>query len=97
MTVAPPGPSVAIPHSERMFGLMCASDAGWHDIRVDAVEPVSTCMALAFFIGAGAPGARWLGGAIDRVLPNWAQYGVCLLLISALTIEAGSGFIYGQF
>ena len=87
----------AMLHFKLVFGLMQPGKLDWSDIRVDAAEPVFVCMALAFFFGAGAPGMRWLGGLINRFVPNWVQYGLCLLLISALSIEAGSGFIYGQF
>ena len=43
-------------------------------------------MAIALYVGAGAPGARevsWIGST--SVAPQWLQYGVCLFLLSILS------------
>jgi len=72
-------------------------DLGFSDIRTDATEPLALCMAVAAYAGLGAPGWKWFRRVCNEIIPNWVQYGACLLLISALTTESGSAFIYGQF
>lgn len=67
------------------------------DIRTDVVDPVFICMAIAFYHGAGSPGFGFVGRRVHAVVPNWVVGGVALLVLSALSIEAGSSFIYGQF
>jgi hypothetical protein len=34
---------------------------------------------------------------LERVAPAWALYGAGLLMLSLMTTESGSKFIYGQF
>lgn len=87
----------AVTHVKILFGFTPAGRLGFDDIRTDAVEPLFVCMALAFYIGLGAPGMKWIGESVDRFTPNWVQYGFYLLLISALTTESGISFVYGQF
>jgi D-alanyl-lipoteichoic acid acyltransferase DltB (MBOAT superfamily) len=70
---------------------------GFAGIRTDVVEPLWICMLIAAYAGLGSPGWRPLKIYIDRLIPNWMQYGLCLLMISALTIENGTAFVYGQF
>ncbi|QCE35188.1 MBOAT family protein [Acetobacteraceae bacterium] len=55
------------------------------------------CMIIAFYVGAGAPGFKPIQRKIDSFFPNWLQYGFCLLLLSALSIDKAVKFIYGQF
>jgi hypothetical protein len=69
----------------------------WSDIRYEVAQPVFVCMAIAFYVGAGMPGMRFLAAPVSRFVPNWVQYGFALLILSVLTTEAGSNFIYGQF
>jgi hypothetical protein len=80
-----------------LLGFKPAGRLMWADIRTEVVDPVGICMVIAFFFGAGAPGTGWLRRRFRRHVPNWIEYGCYLLLISALTIESGSKFIYGQF
>jgi hypothetical protein len=87
----------AVTRLELLADLIPRGHRGWEDIRIDAGDPLYVCMAIAFFVGAGAPGINRLANGIGRIVPNWVQYGVALLLLSALSLEAGSGFIYGQF
>jgi D-alanyl-lipoteichoic acid acyltransferase DltB (MBOAT superfamily) len=87
----------ALLHCKLLFEIVPAGNLTWTDIRTDIEAPVFVCMILAFFFGAGAPGLEALRMNVDRKIPNWVQYGFALLLISALSTEAGSSFIYGQF
>ena len=59
--------------------------------------PAWICMAVALFVGAGAPGAKRLAARIDEVAPQWLQYGVCLFLLSVLSTAGSGQFVYGQF
>jgi D-alanyl-lipoteichoic acid acyltransferase DltB (MBOAT superfamily) len=87
----------AITHFNLAFRLMPSGTLTWTDIRTDVVDPVFVCMGLAFFFGLGSPGTKWLRRLTDRFIPNWVEYGFYMLMISALTIESGSKFVYGQF
>jgi hypothetical protein len=59
--------------------------------------PAWICMAVAVYVGAGAPGARRLTQPVGSVAPQWLQYGVCLFLLMVLSTEGSARFIYGQF
>jgi alginate O-acetyltransferase complex protein AlgI len=71
--------------------------AGWSDMPAYVAVPAWICMAVALFVGAGAPGARRLATQIDGIAPQWLQYGVCLFLLSVLSTAGSGRFVYGQF
>jgi alginate O-acetyltransferase complex protein AlgI len=70
---------------------------GWSDMPAYLSVPAWICGAVALFVGAGAPGAKALAARIDRVAPQWLQYGVCLFLLSVLSTAGSGRFVYGQF
>ena len=70
---------------------------GWSDMPAYLAVPAWICMAVALFVGAGAPGARRLATQIDGIAPQWLQYGVCLFLLSVLSTAGSGRFVYGQF
>jgi len=84
-------------HFQLLTSLFPAGTLGWGDIRADVADPVPICMALAYYFSIGAPGLRPLARPAGLFVPNWLQYGLALLLISAMTLESAGGFIYGQF
>jgi alginate O-acetyltransferase complex protein AlgI len=81
----------------QLLGLTPSGALNWSDIRTDVVDPVWFCAAVAYYVGLGAPGAAWLAEGADALAPKWLQYGVGLFLLSALSLEAGGKFVYGQF
>jgi alginate O-acetyltransferase complex protein AlgI len=87
----------AVLYLRLLSGHVANEGLGFADIRTDVADPVFACMAIAFWHGAGAPGFAWVRRHVGHLVPNWVIGGVLLLLISALTLEAGSSFIYGQF
>ncbi len=87
----------AILHFRLLTGLAAAGSLDMADMRTEIAEPVFVCMAIALYHGLGAPGWAVLTGPVDRVVPRWVTGGASLLLLSALSTEAGSSFIYGQF
>jgi hypothetical protein len=87
----------AISILKQILGLTSSGSLRWSDIRADVADPVYIYIAIALFVGAGAPGAKWLGARIKRVAPQWLQYGVCLFLLSVFFNEGSGHFIYGQF
>jgi hypothetical protein len=54
-------------------------------------------MAIALFVGLGAPGAKQAAAKIDELMPQWLQYGLCLFLLSVFSTVGSGRFIYGQF
>jgi alginate O-acetyltransferase complex protein AlgI len=70
---------------------------GWSDMPAYLSVPAWICGAVALFVGAGAPGAKALAARIDRVAPQWLQYGLCLFLLSVLSTAGSGRFVYGQF
>ncbi len=89
------GESTAI--LRQVLGAAPSGPTGWSDMPPNLIVPTFICMAIALFIGAGAPGARGLVQSIGRVAPQWLQYGIGLFLLTVLSTEAGGQFIYGQF
>ena len=55
------------------------------------------CAAVTIFVGGGAPGAKRLAAALDEITPRWLQNGVWLFMLTTLSTQGGSQFIYGQF
>ncbi len=80
-----------------VLGFQSSGNYTWSDVRTDVLDPLAVCMIIAFYIGFGAPGFRYIGRPAFRYMPNFVLYGLALLVISALTIDAGTKFIYGQF
>ena len=89
--------SSAMLHVQLLTGSVAAGNLHLSDMRTEIAEPVFVCMAIALYHGLGAPGWNKLTGPVDRVVPRWVTGGVSLLLLSALSTEAGGSFIYGQF
>jgi alginate O-acetyltransferase complex protein AlgI len=89
--------AAAITHFDLVFGLRHGGALGFDSIRTDAVEPLIPCMLIAYYVGLGAPGMNLVRKTVDRLVPNWVQYGFFILLISALSLESGTSFVYGQF
>jgi alginate O-acetyltransferase complex protein AlgI len=81
----------------QVLGVAPSGPRGWSDIAASATVPAFICLAVALFVGAGAPGAKWLAARVDTLAPNWLQYGVCLFLLTVLSTEGSGRFIYGQF
>jgi D-alanyl-lipoteichoic acid acyltransferase DltB (MBOAT superfamily) len=81
----------------QVVGVDRSGPIGWFDMPAYLSVPAWICMAVALYVGAGAPGFRGLAGSLTRAAPNWLQYGVCLFLLSVLSTEGGGRFIYGQF
>ncbi len=80
-----------------LIGLRSAGAATFKDIRVDVVDPLQVCAAIAFYAGLGMPGTKRLRELVERLIPNWVRYGIGLFILAALTLEEGGKFIYGQF
>jgi D-alanyl-lipoteichoic acid acyltransferase DltB (MBOAT superfamily) len=80
-----------------LTGLKPAGATQFAGIRTDVADPLLVCWLIAFYAGLGMPGTKRLRAAIEKWVPNWIRYGVCLLAIAALTLEEGGKFIYGQF
>jgi alginate O-acetyltransferase complex protein AlgI len=82
---------------EQILGISPSGSIGWSDMPASLTVPAWICMAVALFVGAGAPGAKRLVARIDTVAPEWLQYGVCLFLLSVLSTAGSGRFVYGQF
>ena len=81
----------------QVLGVTPSGSIGWSDVPLNISVPALICMAVALFVGAGAPGAKRLVARIDRVAPQWLQYGVCLFLLTVLSTAGSGRFVYGQF
>ena len=80
------------------LGFTPSGSIGWRDLQAYQTIPEWTCIAIALYVGAGAPGARALGQSVSAVTPpRWLQYGVCLFLLTVLSTAGSGRFIYGQF
>jgi alginate O-acetyltransferase complex protein AlgI len=87
----------AVSFLEIVLGMKTAGAARFSEIRTDVADPILVCWLVAFYAGLGMPGTKRIREGITRWVPNWIRYGVTLLAIAALTLEAGGKFIYGQF
>jgi alginate O-acetyltransferase complex protein AlgI len=74
-----------------------SGSTGWSGIAPAVTIATWICMAIALYVGAGAPGARRLAQSVGTLTPNWAQYGVCLFLLFVLWTQGSGQFVYGQF
>lgn len=82
---------------QQVLGVAPSGPIGWSDMPANLTVPAWICMAVAVYVGAGAPGARRLARPVGSVAPQWLQYGVCLFLLMVLSTEGSARFIYGQF
>jgi alginate O-acetyltransferase complex protein AlgI len=87
----------AISILEQVLGVAPSGPIGWSDMPGYLTVPVWICMAVALFVGVGAPGVRKLTQSAGKLTPNWLQYGVCLFLLFVLSTEGSGRFVYGQF
>jgi alginate O-acetyltransferase complex protein AlgI len=87
----------AISILKQVLAVSPSGPSDWSDLPTSLTVPAWICMAIALFVGAGAPGAKRLAGRIDELAPNWLQYGVCLFLLSVLSTAGSGRFVYGQF
>jgi alginate O-acetyltransferase complex protein AlgI len=81
----------------QVLALSPSGSIGWTDIPASVTVPAWICIAIALFVGVGAPGAKRLLARLDTVAPEWLQYGVCLFLLSVLSTAGPGRFVYGQF
>ena len=81
----------------QVMGVAPSGPTGWADMPLSLTIPTWICMAIALYVGAGAPGARKLALPAGKVTPDWLQYGVCLFLLFVLSTEGSGQFVYGQF
>ena len=81
----------------QVMGVAPSGPTGWADMPLSLTIPTWICMAIALYVGAGAPGARKLALPAGKVTPDWLQYGVCLFLLFVLSTEGSGRFVYGQF
>jgi alginate O-acetyltransferase complex protein AlgI len=81
----------------QIFGLAPSGSIGWPDMPPYLTAPAWVCMAIALYVGAGAPGVRELSQSVGTIAPRWLQYGVCLSLLMLLSTAGSGRFIYGQF
>jgi alginate O-acetyltransferase complex protein AlgI len=81
----------------QILGGTPSGSTGWSDIAPAVTIATWICLAIALYVGAGAPGARKLAQSVGTLTPNWAQYGVCLFLLFVLWTQGSGQFVYGQF
>jgi alginate O-acetyltransferase complex protein AlgI len=81
----------------QVLALSPSGSIGWSNMPTSVTVPAWICIAIALFVGVGAPGAKRLIAGLDTVAPHWLQYGVCLFLLSVLSTAGSGRFVYGQF
>ncbi len=82
---------------KQVIGAAPSGSIGWSDMPANLIVPTWICMAIALYVGAGAPGCRPLAQSVSAGTPNWLRYGVCLSLLTLLSTAGSGRFIYGQF
>jgi alginate O-acetyltransferase complex protein AlgI len=82
---------------KQVLAISPSGSIGWSEMPISVSVPAWICMAVALFVGVGAPGAKRLVGQLDDFAPEWLQYGVCLFLLSVLSTAGSGRFVYGQF
>jgi alginate O-acetyltransferase complex protein AlgI len=87
----------AISILEQVLAVTPSGYIDWSDIPAYLTVPAWICMAIALYLGAGAPGAHALAKSTGEFAPNWLQYGVCLFLLFVLSTGVSGRFVYGQF
>jgi alginate O-acetyltransferase complex protein AlgI len=81
----------------QVCGVTASGSIGWSAIPAYLAAPAWICMAIALYVGAGAPGVREFSQSAGKIAPRWLQYGVCLSLLMLLSTAGSGRFIYGQF
>ena len=89
------GQAIAI--LKQALGLTPSGTLGVTDLGGGFAVSVWLCAAVTIFVGGGAPGAKRLAAALDEITPRWLQNGVWLFMLTTLSTQGGSQFIYGQF
>jgi alginate O-acetyltransferase complex protein AlgI len=87
----------AISILKQVLALSPSGSIGWSDMPASLTLPTWICIAIALYVGVGAPGAKRLVDRVDTIAPEWLQYGVCLFLLSVLSTAGSGRFVYGQF
>jgi alginate O-acetyltransferase complex protein AlgI len=87
----------AVSTLRQVVGATPSGSIGWSDMPAYLTVPTWICMAIALFVGAGAPGIQGLSASVGKIAPPWLQYGVCLSLLTLLSTAGTGRFIYGQF
>jgi D-alanyl-lipoteichoic acid acyltransferase DltB (MBOAT superfamily) len=82
---------------KQIVGVAPSGSMGWSDMPANLTVPAWICMAIALFVGAGAPGVQRLSRSVGRLAPTWLEYCVCLSLLSLLSTAGSGRFICGQF
>jgi alginate O-acetyltransferase complex protein AlgI len=82
---------------EQALGLTPSGTSGFTDVGLGFAISVWFCAGVTVFVGSGAPGLKHLAGALDEITPRWLQNGISLFLLTTLSTQGGSHFIYGQF
>jgi alginate O-acetyltransferase complex protein AlgI len=81
----------------QVLAISPSGSIGWADMPASLTVPAWICIAIALFVGVGAPGAKRLVARLGTIAPEWLQYGVCLFLLSVLSTAGSGRFVYGQF
>jgi alginate O-acetyltransferase complex protein AlgI len=81
----------------QVLAISPSGSIGWADMPASLTVPAWICIAIALFVGVGAPGAKRLVARLATIAPEWLQYGVCLFLLSVLSTAGSGRFVYGQF
>jgi alginate O-acetyltransferase complex protein AlgI len=89
--------SEAISILKQVLALSPSGSIGWSDMPASLTVPAWICIAIALYVGVGAPCAKRLVDRVDTIAPEWLQYGVCLFLLSVLSTAGSGRFVYGQF
>jgi alginate O-acetyltransferase complex protein AlgI len=87
----------AISILKQVLAISPSGSIGWSDMPASLTVPAWICIAIALYVGVGAPGAKRLLAQANNAAPNWLQYGVCLFLLSVLSTAGSGRFVYGQF
>jgi alginate O-acetyltransferase complex protein AlgI len=87
----------AISILKQVLALSPSGSIGWSDMPASLTLPTWICIAIALYVGVGAPRAKRLVDRVDTIAPEWLQYGVCLFLLSVLSTAGSGRFVYGQF
>jgi len=87
----------AVTIAEQVLGLTPSGSLGVDNLGVGFVTTIWLSAAVAIYVGSGAPGMKRVATGLDQLAPRWAQQGVWLFLLTTLSTEGGSQFVYGQF
>jgi alginate O-acetyltransferase complex protein AlgI len=87
----------AIAILEQVLGFTPSGTMGLTDLGAGFAVSVWLSAAVTIFVGSGAPGVKRVTAAIDEIVPRSLQNGFWLFLLTTLSAQGGSQFIYGQF